>query len=69
MHNDELDDKRLQDFANNTVIRVEMTVEQASDIYASLLSCAESFRIKGMNDTARRLTRLAYGFLGQCVDE
>ena len=69
MHNDELDEKRLQDFCENTVIRVEMTVEQASDIYASLLACAESFRRKGINDTARRLTKLAYGFLGQSVDE
>lgn len=43
MHNDELDEKRLQDFANNTTIRFTMTVEQASDIYASLMFALHSF--------------------------
>ena len=69
MHNDELDEKRLQDFANNTVIRVEMTVEQASYIYASLMFCATMFRHKGFPDRARKLERLAEGFLGKAVEE
>ena len=58
-------DERLKDFCENTVVRVTMTVEQASDIYASLLSCAEMFRKKDMLNIARRLERLADGFLGK----
>lgn len=69
MHNDELDEKRLQDFCNNTVIRVEMTVEQASTIYASLMCCAEVFRRKGLFGKAQNLERLAEGFLGKAVYE
>ena len=70
MLNDELNEKkRLDDFCKNTVIRVEMTVEQASDIYASLMFCGIMFRERGFPDRARKLERLAKGFLGKAVEE
>lgn len=69
MFNDELEEKKLQDFCQNTVIRVEMTVEQAGTIYASLMVCAEVFRKKGLLGKAQSLERLAEGFLGKAVME
>ena len=65
MHNDELDEKRLQDFANNTTIRFTMTVEQASEIYASLMFCAQFFREHYCVKLAEDLERLARALMGE----
>ena len=65
MYNDELEEKRIEDFAKNTVIRLTLTVEQASEIYASLLFCAKNFRRLGVLDRAEDLERLARALMGE----
>lgn len=44
MFNDELNEKELNDLVNNKIIRIGLTVDQASDIYASLMFCEKIFR-------------------------
>lgn len=65
MDNEELEEKKLNDFLQNTVVRVEMTVEQASDIYACLVWCAKMFRKTGWFGKAEDLETLADGLLGK----
>ena len=65
MYNDELEEKRIEDFAKNTVIRLTLTVEQASEIYASLMFCTQFFREHYCVKLAEDLERLARALMGE----
>ena len=59
MFNDELDEKKLNDLVNNKIIRTGPTIEQASEIYASVKACADRFRKLGLSRKADDLETLA----------
>lgn len=63
MFNDELNEKELNDLVNNKIIRIGLTVDQAGDIYASLMFCAEIFRNEGHPERADKLKSLGISLL------
>ena len=59
MHNDELDEKKMKDLCANTLVCFEMTIEQVSDVYACILTCANRFESMGLSRRAEQLKTLA----------
>ena len=59
MFNDELNEKKMKDLCENTIVKVKLTIDQASDIYACLIACADRFESAGLLRKAEQLKTLA----------
>lgn len=59
MFNDELNEKKITDFITNTVVRIDLTVEDLASIYASVMCCSERFYKTGNVVQAEKLKKIA----------
>ena len=59
MFNDELNEKKMKDLCESVNVRVVLTIDQVSDIYACLMVCATRFEREGLSRNAERLKTLA----------
>lgn len=59
MFNDELNEKKITDFITNTVVHIDLTVEQLASIYASVMCCSERFYKIGNVVKADKLKEIA----------
>ena len=59
MFNEEFNEKKITDFITNTVVHIDLTVEELASVYASVMCCSERFYKIGNAVKAEKLKKIA----------